>query len=144
MSDAFLPLFGPTSAPARAAPAVELHAPVEQPPALKVIPAAKLRDKLTAAGWPEREQQRLLDALADAQHIPTPGTAGDKGCPRYPVAVHADHAVLVEPAYAYDPLTGQPKAKPIEEGHIQRFWRLDVDRPGVTLPSSLTSQRSAS
>ena len=139
-----LSLFGTLSAPPPATPAVELHAPVEVQPQLKVIPAAELRDKLTAAGWPEHEQQRLLDALADAQHIPTPGTAGDKGCPRYPVAVHVGHAVLVEPAYAYDPLTGQPKAKPIEEGHIQRFWRLDVDRPGVTLAKTPDHQRRAS
>lgn len=139
-----LSLFGPASTPSPAAPAVELHAPVEERPKLQVIPAAELRGKLTAAGWPEAQQQRLLDSLADAKTIPTPGSPGRKGCPRFPVAVHADHVVLVEAAYAYDPKTMGPKAKPIEEGHIQRFWRTDVDRPGVTRPKAPVKPRRAS
>lgn len=133
-----LSLFGPTAVPPAIAPAAprqpEQHQP--EPKRLAVIPAKQLRTRMAAAGWPLEQQARLFAELDACRRI---RTEDGRGCPRYPVDVTECYAVLVEPAWEYDPKAKGPRAQPIERGHVQRFWRGDVERPWVFTQDKLTA-----
>jgi len=119
-------------------------ASASEPSQPKVIAPSKVRAALIAAGWPQDQRERLLTDLEECARIPTPGTTSARGCPRYIVRVHHDHAELVEAAYTYDPVSKGPKPLPREQGHTSTWWRDDVDRPWVKRIRVHTALKEAS